>query len=306
MLEWVGFLPGKRESRRYVGDYIMTQNDVRAEGRFDDLVAYGGWTMDDHHPGGMAWAGEPTVFHPAPSPFGIPYRCLYSRGVDNLFCAGRNISVSHAAMSATRVMATCATVGQAVGTAAAIAAREGLTPRGVYEGHVDELKQALMDDDCYLPWNARRVPALTQWAKLSASSGNPEPLRYGLDRPIAGQDNGWRGELGGWVEYAFDAPQHIGRLRFVFDSDLNRPEMNQPSHYPLHVEPVGVPQTLVRTFRIEALDEGGGWREVARMENNHQRLVRLAVDVKARALRFVPEATWGAAQAHLFAWDVDG
>ena len=80
-LDWVGFLPGKRESRRYVGDHVLTQNDVRAEGRFDDLVAYGGWTMDDHHPGGMHWPGKPTIFHPAPSPFGIPYRCLYSRNV---------------------------------------------------------------------------------------------------------------------------------------------------------------------------------------------------------------------------------
>jgi hypothetical protein len=133
VLEWVGFLPGKRESRRYVGDHILTHNDIRAEGKFDDLVAYGGWTMDDHHPGGIRYAGPPTIFHPAPSPYGIPYRSLYSRNVENLFFAGRNISATHAAMSSTRVMATCAIMGQAVGTAAAIATRDGLTPRGVYE-----------------------------------------------------------------------------------------------------------------------------------------------------------------------------
>ncbi len=139
-LEWIGFLPGKRESRRYEGDVILTQNDVRAEGRFDDLVAYGGWTMDDHHPGGIDWSGEPTIFHPAPSPFGIPYRTLYSRSISNLFVAGRNISVTHAAMSATRVMATCAVVGQAAGTAAAIAVREGTSPRGIYEDYIGELQ----------------------------------------------------------------------------------------------------------------------------------------------------------------------
>ncbi len=61
-LDWVGFLPGKRESRRYIGDYIITQHDVRSEGRFDDIVAYGGWSMDDHHPGGMRWKGQPTIF----------------------------------------------------------------------------------------------------------------------------------------------------------------------------------------------------------------------------------------------------
>ena len=97
-LDWVGFLPGKRESRRYVGDHILTQNDVRAEGRFPDLVAYGGWTMDDHNPAGFRYPGYPTIYHPAPSPFGIPYRCLFSRNTANLFFAGRNISVTHAAL----------------------------------------------------------------------------------------------------------------------------------------------------------------------------------------------------------------
>jgi hypothetical protein len=157
VLDWVGFLPGKRESRRYVGDYIMNQNDVEAEGRFDDLVAYGGWSMDDHHPGGMNYPGVPTIFHPAPCPFGIPYRSLYSKNIDNLYFAGRNISVTHAALSATRVMATCATLGQAVGTAAAIAVRDDLSPRGVYENRIKELQQMLMDDDCYLPWHKREI-----------------------------------------------------------------------------------------------------------------------------------------------------
>ena len=87
VLEWVGFLPGKRESRRYIGDYVMTQNDVCAEGRFEDIVAFGGWPMDDHHPAGFKHPGDPTVFHHAPSPFGIPYRSLYSKNIGNLFFA---------------------------------------------------------------------------------------------------------------------------------------------------------------------------------------------------------------------------
>jgi hypothetical protein len=304
VLDWVGFLPGKRESRRYVGDHILTQGDVRAEGRFPDLVAYGGWTMDDHHPGGMAWPGEPTIFHPAPSPFGIPYRCLYSRDVANLFCAGRNISASHAALSATRVMATCATLGQAVGTAAAIAVRERATPRGVYEDWIDELKQALMEDDCYLPWNEREVPGLTSRAALSASSGDPEPLRNGLDRPIGSADNGWTAPLGEHVTYSFDCIEQVHGLRITFDSDLNRPEKNEHANRPLDWEPVGVPETLVRAFRVEVLDPEGTWRVIAREENNYQRLVRVDLDLQARAVRLVPEATWGAEEAHLFAWDV--
>jgi hypothetical protein len=92
-LDWIGSLPGKRENVRYLGDHVLTQNDVRTEGRFDDIVAYGGWPMDDHHPAGIDYPGDPTNFHPAPSPFGIPYRSLYSRNVENLFFAGRILLV---------------------------------------------------------------------------------------------------------------------------------------------------------------------------------------------------------------------
>lgn len=303
-LEWVGFLPGKRESRRYVGDHILTQNDVRAEGKFDDLVAYGGWSMDDHHPGGMRWPGKPTIFHPAPSPFGVPYRCLYSRNIENLFCAGRNISATHAAMSSTRVMATCAIFGQAIGTAAAIASHNNLSPRGVYQQKTSELKQTLMDDDCYLPWNTRKVPELAANAELTASEGDPEVLRNGIDRPIGDIDNGWTGDIDSWVQYKFSNVEQISELRFVFDSDLNRKEKNMASNYPLDMEPLGAPNSLVKAFRVEASNNDGSWKTIARVDNNYQRLVTLKADSKAQAVRFIPEATWGSEKVHIFAWDL--
>lgn len=84
--------------------------------------------MDDHDPAGLEGRGAPTIYHPAPSPYGIPFRCLYAKTVENLLFAGRNISVTHSAMSSTRVMATCALLGQAIGTAAALAIPRGLTP----------------------------------------------------------------------------------------------------------------------------------------------------------------------------------
>ena len=304
VLDWVGFLPGKRESRRYLGDHILTQNDVRAAGHFADLVAYGGWTMDDHHPEGMKWGGRPTIFHPAPTPFGIPYRCLYSRDIENLYCAGRNISVTHAAMSASRVMATCALLGQAVGTAAALATRENLTPRGIYQRKILELQEALMEDDVYLPWHNRPIPELSRIAQLSASQGDPESLRNGLDRPIGEVDHGWQGKTGDWVQYAFERAEKVSSLRFVFDSDLNRPGETMAFHYPLLMEPAGVPQTLVRSFTIQALDSESRWITVLHEQNNYQRLHRYNVDMQTKALRFVPEQTWGADQFHLFAWDV--
>lgn len=79
-----------------------------------------------------------------------------------------------------------------------------------------------------------------------------------------------------------------------------------PSRYPLHIEPVGVPKTMTRTFRVEARDEGGEWQLVAREESNYQRLVRMEVNIETSDIRFVPEATWGAERVHVFAWDVDG
>lgn len=304
VLDWVGFLPGKRESRRYVGDYVLTQNDVEAEGRFDDLVAYGGWTMDDHHPGGFSYSGEPTTFHPAPSPFGIPYRCLYSKNIENLFFAGRNISVTHAAMSATRVMATCALLGQAVGTAAAIAIKNNLTPRGVYREKIEELKNQLMEDDCYLPWNRRSIPKLTQTANLSASFGNPELLRDGYDRIIGNQNHCWEGYIGDWIEYSFEEPEQIHQVRFIFDSNLNRSQLNMLCAYPLNSEPFEVPSTLLRTFRLEALNQSNVWETIAYVENNYQRLVKLNLSIYTKKIRLIPMKTWGSEIVRIFSWDI--
>jgi hypothetical protein len=303
VLDWIGFLPGKRESRRYLGDHILTQNDVRSGGHFPDLVAYGGWTMDDHHPEGLKWEGEPTIFHPAPSPFGIPYRCLYSRNIENLFCAGRNISVTHAAMSASRVMATCSLLGQAVGTAAALGVREHLTPRGIYQERIEELQETLMEDDAYLPWQVRPIPALSRAAQLSASKGDPGPLRDGYDRPVGDIDHGWEGLAGDWVQYTYSKEEHISELRFVFDSDLNRPGETMAFHYPLNMPVAGVPQSMVRAFSVLALDPQDRWVPVLDEENNYQRLRRYKIDIQTKALRFMPEQTWGAGVFHLFAWD---
>jgi archaellum component FlaD/FlaE len=110
--------------------------------------------------------------------------------------------------------------------------------------------------------------------------------------------------VGDCVVYAFDEPERVRSMRFVFDSDLNRPEHNAHANIPLHIEPVGVPETMVRAFRVEYLTEQGGWKNLVVVQNNYQRLVWLDVDVTTRALRFVPESTWGAQDVHVFAWDV--
>jgi hypothetical protein len=304
VLDWVGFLPGKRESRRYIGDHVLTQNDVESGGRFDDLVAYGGWTMDDHFPAGFYHPGRGTIFHPAPSPFGIPYRSLYSRNVENLFCAGRNHSATHAAMSATRVMGTTSMMGQAVGTAAALALQAGTTPRDVYDSYLGELKQTLMDDDCYLPWNTRGLPELTTGATLTTSAGDGGALRNGVDRPVGEADNGWRAPLGASATYEFSSVKPLSQARVVFDSTLNRPHKNMPHNQRKDAAPFTVPDSLVKSFRIETADEEGAWSVAYRCENNYRRLVRVPLSTTAKGVRFVAESTWGSEEAHVFSFDV--
>ena len=313
-LDWVGILPGKRESRRYVGDYMLNQNDVQAEGRFEDIVAYGGWPMDDHDPRGFRNTDRPNVNYPAPSPYGIPYRCLYSRNVENLFCAGRNISVTHWALSSSRVMGTCALLGQAAGTAAAIAAREGISPRGVYEKHLYELKQTLMDDDNYLPFNRREIPTLTREARLTGGAG-VENLRNGLDRPIGEEDNGFVCNLGEAIGLHFAAPSEVHGARIIWDSELNResmPRINNGHPFvqdmmcnkPFHMPDFHVPQAMTKAFRIEGVRADGTAEPLYRAENNYQRLNQIALSGTWAAVRLVPEATWGAETCHLFSFEV--
>ncbi|MBP3360494.1 MAG: FAD-dependent oxidoreductase [Clostridia bacterium] len=312
-LDFVGFLPGKRESRRYVGDYIMTQNDVRSEGRFDDLIAYGGWTMDDHNPGGINTLEPPNIFHDAPSPFGIPYRCLYSVNIDNLFFAGRNISVTHCAMSSTRVMATCALLGQAVGTAAAIASANKISPRDVYKEHINELKQTLMDDDCYLPFNKKEASEITKKAEITTTGENADLLINGIERPVGGKDNCWLGGVGDSIVFTLPELTEINEIRFVFDSDLNREttgdkgfldgKMNM-CNIPLNAPALCVPKTLVKNLEIELQNENGEWIPAEGIKNNHQRLVKLHLGKKARGVKITVTGTNGNEKVGIYSVDI--
>ena len=155
-LDWVGSVPGRRESRRIYGDYVLTQKDIDAAARFEDTVAYGGWSMDDHTIGGIRAQtdkdrkGKGNINSAVEDVYAIPHRCIYSRNIENLYVGGRALSVSHMAMSSTRVIGTCAVIGQAIGTSAAIANKYGITPREV-NTHMHELQQLLIKDDAYLP-----------------------------------------------------------------------------------------------------------------------------------------------------------
>jgi hypothetical protein len=304
-LDWVGFLPGKRESRRYLGDHILTQNDIEAEGRFPDLVAYGGWTMDDHHPAGFGAArlGAPaTIFHPAPSPYGIPYRSLYSRNIENLMFAGRDISVTHAALSSTRVMGTCCSIGQAVGTAAALAIRHGKSPRQVGESLIGELQQSLLWQDCYLPWVTQTMPEATRAACYRATRGDVAPLRDGSNRPVGSDLHAWEGVVGDEIELSWDAPQQLDALTLIADSSLDQRLWR--IYERISLDRFAPPATLLRGFTV-AVADGAGWRTVHVERDNHQRLIRVPLEVIARRVHVTLDSTWGSAQVRLYALYVD-
>jgi hypothetical protein len=148
-LSWVAYVGGKRESRRLLGDVILTQMDVEQQRVFPDACVTATWSIDLHVPESKNAAQFPgEEFRTVASfgkkaPYAIPYRCLYSRNVPNLFMAGRNISVTHVALGTVRVMRTTGMMGEVVGMAAAIARKHNATPRAVYESYLEEFKAAL-------------------------------------------------------------------------------------------------------------------------------------------------------------------
>lgn len=150
-LETIGMLPGRRDTNRIRGEHLMTQHDIEGKWKeFDDSVAVGGWSMDDHPAKGFYASDRHPCRQKGHVPcYNIPFSSLYSNKVKNLMMAGRNISCSHVAFSSTRVMSTCAAVGQAVGTAAVICVDDKITPAQLRANSekVKQLQQTLLRDD---------------------------------------------------------------------------------------------------------------------------------------------------------------
>ena len=326
-LEWIGFLPGKRESRRYVGDYVLTQHDVENCTPFVDTIAYGGWQIDNHLPGGFrmdAKGGAHLQKRRLSEPYPIPFRSLYSHNIENLMFAGRNISASHVAFSSTRVMGTIGLLGQAAGTGAAIAVHHDLTPRQACQQYITEIQDTLMEDDCFLPGLRRKIAPLSKEATLTCDYGDCSDLINGLDRRIWGKDNGYFGKTNKAVTYTFSEPKHVAGFRLVVDSDLNRefvegnPDgLNTTSvmFYPYshNQTTFGFPKCMIKHYKIESQGEDGQWRVVYEDKENHQRFIKQPLDITARAVRFIPLSTYfsetkvedyGSSVAHIFNFEV--
>jgi len=206
-LRFASVFNGRRESRRLVGDYVMTEDDCMNVTQFEDAISYTGWHVDVHHPKGIYSGAEGPMYcvRHVEMPL-VPYRSLYSANISNLLMAGRNISTTHVALGTVRVENTIAAIGQAAGTAAAMCIHLNETPRGIYQRHLKELQQLLIKHDQFIPGLKNEDagdPCLT--AKATASSVKcDEPFR-----PMQGND----GEL---------APLDVSRVMVTCINETGR------------------------------------------------------------------------------------
>lgn len=287
-LAWVGYVAGKRENRRLIGDYVLTQNDIAQQTLFPDRVAFGAWSVDDHYSGGFFYDGptgrhfDGDDHHYKGVPFSIPFRCLYSKNVDNLLMAGRNISASHLGMSNTRVMLTCAIMGHAAGTGAAFCVQEETTPRGVYQDHLAALQQQLLkegatifelqaDDPRDLARNA--TATASSWrTHISGEEMLPENVINGFARAVGERmketTNAWGPDPNvadpHWIQLQWPKPVTFNMIHVTFQTV----------------------DTVPRRFAVEARCDGE-WRSLIEIDGNRHRrhVLGLTQPVTADAIR---------------------
>ena len=309
-IDWIGSVPGIRESRRLVGAYILNENDILGNTFFDDGVAYGGWPIDVHPSKGFHHKGLPTRYINFPGHYSIPYRCFYSKNIENLMMAGRDISVSKLAMASTRVMGTCAVGGQAVGTAAALSVIHSLTPAELGKKNINELQQVLLKEDCYIPGVSNSDPAdLAKTAKITASGyteGNaPENVVSGVARSIGDNSHLWQSkdmsDENAFLSLEFDKEKEISEVRITFDPDLNIEIMISQTKRRLDGMIKGMPPSLVKDFNITLLRNN----EIVytkNITNNNERLcvTKMKTPVIADKVLIEIESTYGDKTAKFF------
>jgi len=176
-LDHVSISPGKRESRRIMGDYILREQDIVERTQFPDAVAYAGWNIDIHVPYGFKSKLQPNIHALFPWVFQVPLRCLYAKDMDNLWLVGRDISVTHVALGATRLQGTIGTMGHAVGIAAALAHRDGECSRSVAREDIGEIQQEILKDGSFIP-GVRNTDAKDHALTARVTATSELPLRF--------------------------------------------------------------------------------------------------------------------------------
>ncbi len=308
-LEWVGMLPGMRESRRLVGDYLLNENDVLTNRQFDDAVAYGGWPMDIHTPRGLYDFDKlPSEIIDFDGAYTIPYRSYYSKNISNLMMAGRNISATKMAMGTTRVMGTCAIGGQAVGTAAAMCIDKHCMPRDILN-HINELQQTLLKDDCYIP-NLRNTDPKdkARTAAVSVSSAKEEHgaenLTNGVTRPEHGGENLWisngLAEAGETVTLQLQEPSVVSEVRLTFDTNFNYSNKQTQASKRQKQQRIGTPPELVRDYTVTLWLHDKIVAETSVTENTQRNNVVTLVPAECDRVTVTISATNGCKDVHIY------
>ncbi len=309
-LQWCGIIPGSRDSRRLVGDYLLNEKDILANRVFPDAVAYGGWAMDVHRPGGLKDTEHtPSRVIPFEGVYTIPYRSYYSVNIRNLMMAGRIISATKMGMSSSRVMATCAVGGQAVGAAAALCIKHACSPRELGATHITELQEALRRDDCWLPGLESTDPAdLAHSASVTAVSEragySAAQVTNGRTRSDAEGSNAWHSEGladgNATLQLQWDRPQALQELRLVFDPDLSCEMVISLSGKKQAQQIPTLPPVLVKDYTV-TLKKGDETVLTLPVKNNARRLAVHRFDpIEADRVILTVEQTHGAEDAAVF------
>ena len=194
-------------------------------------------------------------------------------------------------------------MGQAAGTAAAMAIARGVTPAGIGDC-MGELQQTLLRDDAYLPWLPQQFNELTANASLEASQGEPAPVRDGTNRPVGDDPHCWSCKPGAWISYKFDGMQKIESVSIIVDSGLDMYCDTGEIHKPGDDQMYDMPDVMTKGFSVEGLVDGE-WQEMASIADNRHRMCRVPIDREVGGIRVVIKQTWGAPSSRLYAFYVD-
>ena len=297
-LEWVGALPGMRESRRLMGDYILSEVDILDHKIFEDAVCYGGWCVDLHAAHGLL------DFHRLPSDcnfyqgvYTIPYRSYYSKNIKNLFMAGRDISTTKLGLASTRIIGCCAIGGEAVGIAAAMCREYNCDPRELMP-HIKELQQRILKEDGYLPgYFNEDEKDLARHAKITATyeseGGEAAKLVKGASRTLGGDLNGWSTKAGESVTLELGKVAPVSEVRLTFESNFAFPIRVTMAPNRQKQQRIGVAPELVKEFTVELIRDGKTVAS-ANVRDNHLRLRKVGFpEIEADTVKITPVSTNG-------------
>ncbi len=292
-LQWAAYVSGRRESRRLLGDVILSKKDVIEGKQYPDGCVPSTWSIDLHYGDPRYAAASPgnefisvAEYTSFKTPYLVPYRCLYSRNVPNLMMAGRDVSVTHGALGTVRVMATGGLMGEVLGRAALLCKKHDCDPRDVYQKHLVELKQLLHEPTSkkIIPFNGQMGRNVARTATV-VTSGDASAEKYPTSRSNDGHayyyDGGTRwlskGKVPNWVELSWGKPKTVAAARIVSGyKNVNTP-----------VEPIS--DFVLQWFDGENWQDIPGTRTVGNTQIDWRRRFKPAT---AKRIRLLVEKTW--------------